>query len=387
MAYAWHKRMRARDLAEEHRAATPLELFFDLCFIVAVAQAGTSLHHAVGEGHVAHGVGAYLMVFFAIWWAWMNFTWFASAYDTDDVPYRLAVLIQITGSLIVAAGVARAFDDGDFTIMIVGYVVMRTALIGQWLRAAAADPAGRTTALRMAGGLFAVQTLWVAFLFLPESYRVPAWIAFAVLDAGVPVVAERAGRTSWHPRHIAERYGLFTLIMLGESVAAATLAFKAAFEAGVSVRLIVTGLGGVVIMSALWWLYFSRDPSGRLTDSRAGFIWGYGHYAVFAASAAVGAGLSVSAAHLEHETHVSDTVAAASVTLPVAVFLLALWVLHHHRTEPYLPLVLTIGFLAASTFTPAAVPLTALCLAALVAYKEVRTARARPVPAFDPEPA
>ncbi|GAB2839463.1 low temperature requirement protein A [Actinocorallia aurea] len=385
MAYAWHKRMRARDLAEEHRAATPLELFFDLCFIVAVAQAGTALHHAIGEGHVAHGVGAYLMIFFAIWWAWMNFTWFASAYDTDDVPYRLTVLVQITGSLIMAAGVSRAFDENDFTIMIVGYVVMRTALIGQWLRAAAADPDGRATALRMAGGLFAVQTLWVAFLFVPEGVRTPVWIAFAVLDVGVPILAERAGRTHWHPRHIAERYGLFTLIMLGESMAAATLAFKAAFETGSSGRLIVTGIGGVVIMSALWWLYFSRDASERLTDTRAGFLWGYGHYAVFAASAAVGAGLSLVAAHLEHETHISDELAAASVTVPVAVFLVALWVLHHDLTEPYLPLAVTVSLVLATTFTPAAIPLTGLCLTLLVAYKEFHSART-PDPTPAPEP-
>src|SRR5690242_4679178 len=83
------RRMTARDRDEEHRASTPLELFFDLCFVVAVAQAGGRLVHAIADGHAAHGVAGYLMVFFAIWWAWMNFSWFASAYDTDDVPYRI----------------------------------------------------------------------------------------------------------------------------------------------------------------------------------------------------------------------------------------------------------------------------------------------------------
>jgi hypothetical protein len=64
----------------EERASTWLELFFDLCFVVAVAQAALPLHHDISEDHVAHGIRSYLMVFFAIWWAWMNFTWFASAY-------------------------------------------------------------------------------------------------------------------------------------------------------------------------------------------------------------------------------------------------------------------------------------------------------------------
>ena len=82
--------MQPRDSDEEHRAATPLELFFDLCFVVAVAQAAGSLHHALAEDHLAQALVGYPMVFFAIWWAWMNFTWFSSAYDTDDVAYRLA---------------------------------------------------------------------------------------------------------------------------------------------------------------------------------------------------------------------------------------------------------------------------------------------------------
>jgi low temperature requirement protein LtrA len=89
----WRRPMLSRSSTEEHRASTPLELLFDLCFVVAVAQAAGQLHHALADGHVAHGVTGYAMVFFAIWWAWMNFTWFASAYDTDDVLYRVATLV------------------------------------------------------------------------------------------------------------------------------------------------------------------------------------------------------------------------------------------------------------------------------------------------------
>ena len=85
------------------RAATPLELLFDLCFVVAVAQAADRLHHALVQGHIADGVVSQGSVYFAIWWAWMNFTWFAPAYDTDDVPYRLLTLLQI-GGVLMAAG-------------------------------------------------------------------------------------------------------------------------------------------------------------------------------------------------------------------------------------------------------------------------------------------
>src|SRR5580765_3221676 len=104
----WLRPLRPRDTDEEHRASTPLELFFDLCFVVAVAQASSALHHALGADDISTALVGYPTVFFAIWWAWMNFTWFSSAYDNDDVVYRLTTLVQIAGALILAAGVPRA---------------------------------------------------------------------------------------------------------------------------------------------------------------------------------------------------------------------------------------------------------------------------------------
>ena len=93
--------MRPRSPHETHRAVTPLELLFDLVFVVAIAQAAAAFHHSISEAHAVEGLVGFLAVFFGIWWAWMNFTWFASAYDCDDVPYRLAVFLQITGALIL----------------------------------------------------------------------------------------------------------------------------------------------------------------------------------------------------------------------------------------------------------------------------------------------
>src|SRR3954453_14307360 len=91
----WLTPMRARAADEPHRVSTPLELLFDLCFVIAVAQAEALLHHGLPEQHVGCPVRRCLMVFFAIWGAWMNFTWFASAYDTDDDVYRITTLVQI----------------------------------------------------------------------------------------------------------------------------------------------------------------------------------------------------------------------------------------------------------------------------------------------------
>lgn len=169
-----------RSPTEAHRAATPLELFLDLCFVVAVAQAAASLHHAIAEDHVRTALIGYPMLFFAIWWAWMGYTWFASAYDNDGVGIRLAVFVQIVGVRVIAAGIPRAFDEHDFGVIVLGYVIMRLALVSLWLWAAASDPIRRRTALRYAIGIVVVQLGWVGFIFVPMSAQLPVFLVLVV---------------------------------------------------------------------------------------------------------------------------------------------------------------------------------------------------------------
>src|SRR5687767_4880397 len=102
--------MRPHDPHEAHRVATPLELFFDLVFVVAIAQVAAGLHHGIAENHITEALTGFAVMFFAIWLAWINATWFASAYDTDDVPYRLMTFVQMTGVLIVVAGIPGVFE-------------------------------------------------------------------------------------------------------------------------------------------------------------------------------------------------------------------------------------------------------------------------------------
>jgi len=325
--------LRPRSPVEEHRAATPLELFFDLVIVVAVAQAASGLHHALSEGHVGAGVLTYSMVFFGVWWAWVNFTWFASAYDNDDIAYRLLVLLQLTGALVFAAGIP-AFQHGDFRVGVLGYVVMRLALVTLWLRATAGDPERRTAARRYAAGVSLLQAAWVGFLFVPPEHGLVVFWALAACEILVPAWAERAAPTPWHPGHIAERYGLFTIIALGESILAATVAVRQATEAGAgAASLLPTAVGGLLIVFSFWWLYFEHPGHEALTSVRAAFVWGYLHYFVFAAVAAVGAGLAVSVDHLTRRGHVSNLVAGAAVAVPAALYLITLWFLLA-RSEP-----------------------------------------------------
>ena len=322
-------RMTARDTTQAHRPSSPLELLFDLVFVVAIAQVAVQLAHAIAEGHVVESLAPYCMVFFAIWWAWMNFTWFASAYDTDDVPYRILVLVQMAGVLILAAGVPSAFSGGGFTAVTIGYLVMRVGLVSLWVRAGIQHPQGRATAFRYAAGITVVQIFWVSRLAFPDSS--PWWfLVIALADLSVPLWAERTGKTAWHPHHIAERYGLFTIIVLGESVLASTLGVQDSLDGGgLSAELVVIALAGLTLLFVLWWLYFS-EPAGDGLDRRRNlsFVWGYGHYVIFAALAAVGAGLEVAVESAGHHTEVADQVVAFAVGVPVAIFLVMLWAVH-----------------------------------------------------------
>ncbi|WP_419664719.1 low temperature requirement protein A [Streptomyces sp. 2-1] len=369
---AWYRPMLARHAGEEHRAASALELFFDLCFVAAVAQASSAFEHEMVSGHSGRGLLGYALVFFAIWWAWMNFTWFAAAYDTDDVPYRLLTLIQIIGALIVAAGAAEALEHGDFTVITWGYVVMRLAMVSQWLRAACTDRERRRTALRYAVGILVLQVGWLVRLALPVDGGTATFAVLAALELAVPVWAERAEGTTWHPQHIAERYGLFTLIVLGESVMAASLAVGTALDTHKNLGSILPiALGGLLTVFALWWMYFAQDAPRRLRTQKTAMLWGYGHYVVFAAAAAVGAALAVNVAHVTGSRTLTSVQAAAVYTVPVALFVTCVWLLHRRAAQlstaaNVLPPVAALAILS-STVTPFPVLGTGIIASLLIA--------------------
>ncbi|MEQ4207521.1 low temperature requirement protein A [Actinopolymorpha sp. B9G3] len=188
----------------------------------------------------------------------------------------------------------------------------------------------------------------------------------------MPVWAERAGRTAWHRYHIAERYGLFTIIVLGESVLAATIAVQTALDENrASAALYEVVLGGLLIVFAMWWLYFAKPAARFLDTNRAAFVWSYGHYLIFAAAAAVGAGLSVVIDQQTDHGELGRTGAGAAVTVPVAVYLLTLWFLHVRphgvraaRTVLY---PVTAVLVLATTWTGVPVLLSGLLLTGLAA--------------------
>ncbi len=319
--------MSPRDPKQPHRSASPLELFFDLVFVIAVSIAAVQLHHSLTENHIAEGIVSYLMVFFAIWWAWMNFTWFATSFDNDDWLYRVLTVVQMAGVLVLAAGIEPAFADKEFATLVLGYVVMRVAMVAQWVRASTSSE-HRRTALTYAGGIAALQVLWVLWLLIPGG---PAqgilFVVFAAAEIMIPVVAEKTGGTTpWNPHHITERYGLFTLILLGESLLASANAIIEALQEDTALApLISISVLTLVVTAALWWIYFwppHHKAIGTLTNS---LKYGYVHYFIFAAAGAFSAGIEVEIDVLTNHSELGDVAASFTVTVPIAVFVLGIW--------------------------------------------------------------
>ena len=374
-------RMVGRSPSEQHRVASPLELLFDLVFVVAVSQASQNLHHGIVEGHAGSSTLSYAMVFFAIWWAWMNFTWFASAFDTDDWLYRVMTVVQMGGVLMLAAGVHDAMTNESWYLVTAGYVVMRLAMVGQWLRLAAAGPEHRAVAMRFVTGISLVQVFWVVRLVFPPEVQFWTFWPAVILELLVPVWAERYQSTPWHPHHVAERYGLFTLILLGESLLASA---NAIIDAGTSThelqQLVGLAVAGLVIAAGMWWMYFGFEQGDRMTSSRAGFLFGYGHYFLFAAAGAVSAGIEVELDLFGGEAeHLTVPTAAAALAVPVGVFMVGVWtvLLRGRISTPASALFLAASALAlASIVAPVStVAISAGCVVGAVAIVEAQRSR------------
>ena len=369
--------MSPRDPAQPHRTASTLELFFDLVFVVAVSIASAQLHHSLGHGDFLHGVTSYAMVFFAIWWAWMNFTWFATSFDTDDWLYRVTTFVQMGGVLVLAAGIPGAFVEGDFTVPVLGYVVMRVAMVAQWLRASRSAGTLRSATRRYAFGIAAVQVLWILFLLIPTGpLQLTAFVVIALIEIGVPVFAEYRRQTPWHPHHITERYGLFTLIVLGESLLASANAIIDALDEVESLGpLIAIAVLTLVVTASLWWIYFWPPHHRAITTFRRSLRYGYTHYFVFAAAAAFSAGIEVEIDVLTGESHLSNLAASFTVTIPIAIFLIGIWwIAIRENADRVVNTVVPLGavLVLLDPVLPIPVTLTALILVGIVVVLVVR---------------
>jgi low temperature requirement protein LtrA len=346
----------------EHRV-TPLELFFDLVFVFAITQVTTFLADEPTWGGLLRG----MLVLVALWWAWTAYAWLTSTLDVDEGGVRLAMLASMAAMLGVALAVPGAFGD-DAVLFGVTYLVVRLLHVVLYVIVGRDDPDLRGAVLRFAPTALFGASLIVLAGFLEGDARITAWIVALTIDYLGPAVL--SGGRGWRiaPEHFAERHGLIILIALGESIIAIGVGAGFDLVAGV----IAAAALGIVVVSALWWLYFDVAAilaRTRLLQTRgveqallARDSYSYLHMPMVAGIVLFALGLKTTLAHTGDEL---DTVPALGLCGGTALYLLA-HVAFMFRTTGRIFRRRTLGAAILLALVPAAVALPALAALALV---------------------
>lgn len=373
--------MVARDPHEEGRVATTLELFFDLVFVVASGDSAEHFHHQLAEGNTTSSVYKFLMVSFAIWWTWVNFSFFATSFDTDDWLYRVFTLIQMAGMLVANAGIPRIYDErsdvehavnvhSPFFVLALGYVIMRAALVIQWIRATMCRGNASRAAWVYIAGLIAIQACWMGLPFYPNYVQAPLFPVFVAVELIIPAIAEQVGRTPWHPHHVTERFNLFTIIQLGECISGAANAISGAVEdAEHRPRLIGLYVCAFIVNSGLWWIYFWAPHHEHISSYWRAFSYAYLHFFIFTAAGAFSTGVDSMVSEIQGKSHLRNWQTSLALTVPVAVFILAtLFTVMLRYTDPIARGVMVAGALIMQldALIPEAMILTTVCIVVIV---------------------
>ena len=233
-------------------------------------------------------------LFVPVWWCWRSFTWYATGFDSDDPRCRIGLLAGMLGVAVLSIGVAGAAGDGESRTFVLAYVGLLIILGGLYGRIWLLFPAARSLARRYVLGYAVSVVIWSASLALQEGARPWLWAVAMVVLIATPVAVLRQPRRAYHAAHIAERYGLFTIIVLGESVVVTV----SGLDAGASTDVVAVALLGFGIAVTIWWTYFGRYRDAPGGTAVARFVWAQVHVLVFAgiAAAAVGVEFAVEAA-------------------------------------------------------------------------------------------
>jgi low temperature requirement protein LtrA len=306
----------------DERHASWLELFFDLVFVVAIAE----LAQELVRDHSLAGFAIFAGLFLPVFIAWQGFTFYADRFDSDDVLFRavmLAAMLAIAALAVQIPDVAAGRHDAGF---VAAYVTLRSLLVALYLRAWPHAPQARPLIARYASGYSLSIALWSCSLLVDPPLRYVLWGVGLAIEYAMPVLAQRVhARVPVDPAHVPERFALFTIIVLGESVVAVALGTADTDWRAASAT---TAALGFVAVACLWWVYFDRGMAGGLS-SRDGSMQIYTriHIPLLAALTAVGAGVHM----LIEEAATGDAQAGAAWALDggAALYLLCLTVAQH----------------------------------------------------------
>jgi low temperature requirement protein LtrA len=319
------------------RKVTWLELFFDLIFVAAVAQVGEPLR----DDYTLGGLVRYTTLFILIWWAWMGNSMFATRFNSDDGLQRVLTLVQMFAVAAMAANASDALDSRSSAGFAAAYAAMRLLLVAQYWRARQVDCVRRLATRYLIGhGIAAV--FWLASAFVPAPARYVIWAVALAIDLGTPWLAV-AHSVAAPPdaAHLPERFGLFTLILLGESIIAVMHGMKS--QEDWSVAAAASAFLGMAIAFVLWWWYFDGATAAAeqhirtRADAVRFHVLSYAHLPLYIGIAAAGAGVE-RIVHLgtASELHGSDgLILATAIALAMLSLTLIAAVGAERRSEPH----------------------------------------------------
>jgi low temperature requirement protein LtrA len=361
---------------------TPLELFFDLVFVLAITQCTALMAAEPTWTGLAKG----LVVLGVLWWSWTGYAWLTSVVDPEEGSVRLVIFVAMAALLVVSLCVPGAFDESAL-LFACAYGVVRGAHIGLFMLASRDDPALRQSVLGLAGGSAVGVGLLVAASFADGWLQGGLWALALLLDLGEPYLF---GAEGWKlvPGHFAERHGLILIIALGESIVAIGVGADAHVDAGV-VGAAILGIG---VAAALWWLYFDvvsmlaqRDLSamtpGRERNEVARDAYSYLHFPMVAGVVLLALGLKKTLADVGEPL---ELVPAAAMLGGTAVYLLAhvavrLRLVHTVNNHRFGCGILLLALLPVAIELPALATLAIIfaALVAVIGYESVRFAGSR----------
>lgn len=237
--------------SEGHRSATWLELFYDLAFVIAVAVVAGRLLNDVSWT----GLGSFFGYFALLWWLWASHTYYADRYDTDDLVYRLLAAGQMVAIVVIAAALSPD-ESASGRAFAWGYAVSRILLLAMYWRAYrhVEETRGLVRGYLVGFGLAAV--VWTASAIVPDESRIALWAGALAIDLATPwIMRKQQARVPFDVSHLPERFGLFTILVLGESIAALVVGLSHREWAATPVTTVAMGMG---LATALWWLYFDN---------------------------------------------------------------------------------------------------------------------------------
>jgi low temperature requirement protein LtrA len=288
------------------RKVTWLELFFDLIFVAAVAQVAEPLR----EHYTLLELTRFVPLFLLVWWAWTGRALFATRFDSDDWIQRALTFLEMFAVAIMAANARDSLDSRSSAGFAAAYAAVRIILLVHYWRASGLREARGLTTTYLAGhGLAAA--LWLASSVMPPAGRLSTWAVAFVIDLATPWIAvEHSVRVPPHPAHLPERFGLFTLILLGESVVAVMKGIES--QETWSVPAASAALLGLATLFAMWWWYFDRTRAASEHQVRSRrdairlHVWSYAHFPFYLAIVTIGVGIQRIVASATHETPTDD---------------------------------------------------------------------------------